>query len=171
MSTHRDPPCFGREGPGGQRRKREDLEGETSPWETRANGCWQRQTDRNGLVSGARPRSWPLPRRVSEPGTWQRAPREGTTNSGARTGREATASAGAARTVRVLDHLDDVGVRFGGSEPHRDPGHGPSGSGTTSVERSPPRPGMPRRRFRPSSRAATGTASTCFGRAMTARSR
>jgi hypothetical protein len=32
-----------REGTGGQRRKREDLEGDTSPWETRATHRWKRR--------------------------------------------------------------------------------------------------------------------------------
>jgi hypothetical protein len=55
---------------------------------------------RNGLVSGARPRSRPLPRRASDPGTWKRVPREGATNSGAREGTDGPISVGSPRTSR-----------------------------------------------------------------------
>jgi hypothetical protein len=41
-------------------RRTRDLEGEQSPWKERASRCWQRRHDDNGLVSGARPCSWPL---------------------------------------------------------------------------------------------------------------
>jgi len=42
----------------------------------------------------------------------------------------------------ILDHLVDVGVRFGGSEPHRDPGHGPLAPSPPRWRCEPPRPGM-----------------------------
>jgi hypothetical protein len=58
-------PTLRRKATGDQQRKREDLEGETSPWETRAVDCWQRQyaaTDssveqglEDGLSPGGRP--------------------------------------------------------------------------------------------------------------------
>jgi hypothetical protein len=110
--------------------------GDTGDTPLETAGC------RNGLVSGARPRSRPLPRRAPDPGTWKRDSRKGATNSGAREGTDAPASAGTPSTSRVRDHLGDVGVRFGGSEPRRDPGQGPPAPFPLRWDASPPRPGM-----------------------------
>jgi len=138
---HRDPSTSVRRDRGtaaeerGPRRGNKPM-GDTGDTPLETAGC------RNGLVSGARPRSRPLPRRVPDPGTWKRVARKGTTNSGAREGNDAPASAGTPRTSRVRDHLDDVGVRFGGSEPCRDPGHGPPAPFPPRWDASPLRPGM-----------------------------
>jgi hypothetical protein len=40
---HPEPPHLGEEILGGRRRKREDLEGDTSPWETRVTARWKRR--------------------------------------------------------------------------------------------------------------------------------
>jgi hypothetical protein len=119
---------------------------------------------RNGLVSGARPRSRPLPRRASDPGTWKREPRKGAMNSGAREGTDDSASVDSPRTSRVLDHLGDVGVRFGGSEPHRDTGHGPPAPSSLRCRCEPASAWDVGWRFTPPSPTAVGRAMACFGR-------
>jgi hypothetical protein len=118
---------------------------------------------RNGLVSGARPRSRPLPRRASDPGTWKREPRKGAMNSGAREGTDDSASVDSPRTSRVLDHLGDVGVRFGGSEPHRDTGHGPPAPSSLRCRCEPASAWDVGWRFTPPSRTPVPASSDCFG--------
>jgi len=79
---------------------------------------------RNGLVSGARPRSRPLPRRAADRRTWQRAKRKAP-RTPARGGYGRAVSAATPRTSSIPDHLYVVGVRFGGSEHRKDPGNDP----------------------------------------------
>jgi len=109
-----------------------DLEGDTSPWETRAMDRWQRRflaTDSSaeqGLEVGRSP--W----RAVDRRARQRAEREAATHSRANDGENRTGFGRYAMHPIPQALFGDVGVRASGSEPHRTPGRRSSGSGIPS---------------------------------------
>jgi hypothetical protein len=123
-------------GAGGRRRGRKDLEGEPSPWETRAMDHWKR---------------W----HVATDSSAEQGLEVGRSHGGCRTPNPATGEArdtdtpmrGRGEVVQLrqghrhsslLDHPVDVGVRFGGSEHRLDPGNGPLARPPASAGKSSP---------------------------------